>query len=142
MDASCRMCERRCEEVAAQYLDQLARTTSRPTGGQGMGNPFVHVELMSTDVGKAKSFYGKLFDWKMEDMPLGDSTYTMIKVGDGTGGGLMKNPMPDATSSWLAYVQVEDLKKAVEKARSLGGTIMKDKTDVMGMGALAIINDP
>jgi len=107
-----------------------------------MGNPFVHVELMSTDVGAAKSFYGKLFDWKMEDMPLGDSTYTMIKVGDGTGGGLMKNPMPDATSSWLAYVQVEDLKKAVEKARSLGGTIMKDKTDVMGMGALAIINDP
>ena len=27
-----------------------------------MGNPFVHVELMSTDVGKAKAFYGKLFD--------------------------------------------------------------------------------
>jgi uncharacterized protein len=57
-----------------------------------MGNPFVHVELMSTDVGKAKSFYGKMFDWKLEDVPLGDSTYTMIKVGEGTGGGLMKNP--------------------------------------------------
>ena len=27
-----------------------------------MGNPFVHVELMSTDVGKAKAFYGKLFE--------------------------------------------------------------------------------
>ena len=40
-----------------------------------MGNPFVHVELMSTDVGKAKAFYGKLFDWKLEngeewDMPI------------------------------------------------------------------------
>jgi predicted enzyme related to lactoylglutathione lyase len=107
-----------------------------------MANPFVHVELMSTDVGASKSFYGKLFDWKMEDMPLGDSTYTMIKVGEGTGGGLLKNPMPDAKSSWLAYVQVDDLKKAVEKAKSLGGTVMKDKTDVMGMGSLAIINDP
>ena len=32
-----------------------------------MTNPFVHVELMATDVGKAKSFYGKLFDWEMED---------------------------------------------------------------------------
>jgi predicted enzyme related to lactoylglutathione lyase len=107
-----------------------------------MGNPFVHVELMSTDVGKSKSFYGKLFDWELEDVPLDDGTYTMIKVGEGTGGGLMKNPMPNATSSWLAYVQVEDLKKAVAKARSLGGTVMKDKTDVMGMGSLAIINDP
>ena len=32
-----------------------------------MANPFVHVELMSTDVDKAKSFYGKLFDWTLED---------------------------------------------------------------------------
>jgi hypothetical protein len=75
-----------------------------------MGNPFVHVELMSTNVGKAKAFYGKLFDWKLEDMELGDMTYTMIKVGEGTGGGLMKNPMPDAESTWVAYVNVYDLK--------------------------------
>ena len=53
-----------------------------------MGNPFVHVELMSTDVGKAKAFYGKLFDWRLEDMELGDMTYTMIKVGEGTAAGL------------------------------------------------------
>jgi predicted enzyme related to lactoylglutathione lyase len=30
-----------------------------------MANPFVHVELMSTDVNRSKEFYGKLFDWKM-----------------------------------------------------------------------------
>jgi predicted enzyme related to lactoylglutathione lyase len=111
-------------------------------GDQIMGNPFVHVELMSTDVGKAKSFYGKMFDWKLEDVPLGDSTYTMIKVGEGTGGGLMKNPIPGAPSTWVAYVEVENLKNAVEKSKSLGGTVMKDKTDVMGMGSFAIISDP
>jgi predicted enzyme related to lactoylglutathione lyase len=37
-----------------------------------MANPFVHVELMSTDVGKAKAFYGELFDWKLEDRDTGD----------------------------------------------------------------------
>jgi hypothetical protein len=47
-----------------------------------MGNPFVHVELMSTDVDKAKSFYGKLFDWKLEDMDMGDMTYTQGGRGD------------------------------------------------------------
>ena len=57
-----------------------------------MGNPFVHVELMSTDVGKAKAFYGQLFDWKLEDMDIGDMTYTMIKVGEGTGGGTHEEP--------------------------------------------------
>jgi predicted enzyme related to lactoylglutathione lyase len=112
-----------------------------------MANPFVHLELMANDVSKAKSFYGKLFDWQMEDMPVEnlptpDKTYTVIKVGEGTGGGLMKNPMPNAPSSWLAYVLVDDVKKSVEKAKSLGATVMKDKTEVKDMGSFAIINDP
>ena len=107
-----------------------------------MANPFVHVELMSTDVGKAKSFYGKLFDWTLEDVPMGDGTYTMVKVDQGTGGGLMKNPIPNAPSSWLAYVLVDDVSKALEKTKSLGGKVMKDKTDVMGMGSFGIITDP
>ena len=112
-----------------------------------MANPFVHLELMASDVSKAKSFYGKLFDWKMEDttvdnLPTSDHTYTMIKVGEGTGGGLMKNPIPNTPSSWLAYVLVDDVKKSVEKAKSLGATVMKDKTEVKDMGSFAIINDP
>ncbi len=107
-----------------------------------MGNPFVHVELMANDVGKAKSFYGKLFDWKLEDMPIGDMTYTMIQVGEGTGGGLMKNPIPNAPSAWLAYVQVGDLKAATGKAKSLGATVMKDATEVAGAGSFSIITDP
>ena len=107
-----------------------------------MANPFVHVELMSTDVGKAKSFYGKLFDWELEDVQMHDMTYTMIKVGEGTGGGLMKNPISNAPSSWVAYVLVGDLKKAVEKAKALGGTVMKDETQVKDRGSFAIIEDP
>jgi predicted enzyme related to lactoylglutathione lyase len=61
-----------------------------------MANPFVHVELNSTDVGKSKAFYGNLFGWKLEDIPneAAGGTYTMIGVGDGTGGGMMKSPMP------------------------------------------------
>ena len=32
-----------------------------------MANPFVHVELNTTDVAKAKKFYGDLFAWKLKD---------------------------------------------------------------------------
>ena len=108
-----------------------------------MGNPFVHVELMSTDVGKAKAFYGQLFDWKLEDMAMGPSdTYTIIKVGDGTGGGLLKNPEPGCPSFWLAYVLVDDIGAATRKAKSLGATIFKDSIEVSEMGWLSIITDP
>jgi uncharacterized protein len=107
-----------------------------------MANPFVHVELNTNDVAKAKSFYSKMFDWKMEDVPMPTGTYTMIGVGDGTGGGLMKNPIPNSPSFWLSYVLVDDIEAATKKAKSLGATVCKDVTQVMDMGWLSIIADP
>lgn len=107
-----------------------------------MANPFVHVELMTTDVAKAKSFYGELFNWKLKDMPMADGAYTLIEVGEGTGGGLMKNPVPGAPSAWLAYVNVDDVKAATKKAKSLGATVCKDVTEVPGMGWFSVIADP
>jgi predicted enzyme related to lactoylglutathione lyase len=71
-------------------------------------------------------------------MDMGDKTYTMIKVGEGTGGGLMKNPMPNADSMWVAYVNVDDLKAATAKAKSLGATVMKDQVEVKGGGSFRV----
>jgi predicted enzyme related to lactoylglutathione lyase len=105
-----------------------------------VANPFTHVELNTTDVDKSKAFYGKLFDWALEDIPA--ASYTMIKVGKGTGGGIMKHPVPGAPSAWLAYVEVEDIAAATKKAKSLGATVMKDVTEVMGAGWISVIIDP
>jgi hypothetical protein len=108
-----------------------------------MANPFVHVELSTTDLAKAKAFYGGLFDWKLEDVPMGPGgSYTMINVGEGTGGGMMTHPMPGAPSTWLAYVLVDDIEAATRKARSLGATIAKDVTEVPGAGWFSLIVDP
>lgn len=108
-----------------------------------MANPFVHVELSSTDVGASKAFYGKLFDWKLEDMPMGpEASYTMIQVGDGTGGGMMKQTIPGPPSFWLAYVLVDDIEAATRKAQGLGAKVMKDVTEVPGMGWFSVIVDP
>ena len=105
-----------------------------------MANPFVHVELMTTDIARAKAFYGELFDWKLEDLPGMD--YTMINVGEGTGGGMMKTTQPDSPSQWLAYVFVDDASVATEKARTLGATICKEVTEIPGVGWFSVITDP
>jgi predicted enzyme related to lactoylglutathione lyase len=108
-----------------------------------MANPFVHVELNTTDLAKAKAFYGKLFDWKLEDMPMSDGmTYTLIRVGEGTGGGMMAHPVPGMPSAWLPYVGVDDVKASTETARSLGAQVLKDITEVPGMGLFSILADP
>jgi uncharacterized protein len=108
-----------------------------------MPNPFVHVELNTTDVSKAKKFYVSLFDWKLQDMPMGEmGTYTTIGTGGGTGGGIMQHPMPGQPSFWLSYVNVDDLAAATAKAKSLGATIIRDITPVPDMGSFSIIMDP
>ena len=113
-----------------------------------MPNPFVHIELSSTDPVAARTFYDALFDWELKDIALPGSppeqglTYTTINVGGGTGGGIMKQAMPGAPSSWLAYALVPDINVATEKARSLGATIIKDVSEVPNMGWLSIIKDP
>src|SRR5258708_8489808 len=71
-----------------------------------MANAFVHVELATTDLAKAKDFYGKLFEWKLEDVPMGDDTYTMIKPVAGTGGGMMKKPLPGTPPLLPPYLQL------------------------------------
>jgi len=108
-----------------------------------MANPFVHVELNSTDVEKSKSFYGQLFDWKLEDVKMADgTTYTMIGVGEGTAGGILKNPVPGEPSMWLAYVLVDDVAASTAKAKSLGAKVVRDVTEIPGMGWFSIIMAP
>jgi hypothetical protein len=108
-----------------------------------MANPFCHLELATTDLAKAKAFYSGLFSWTYEDMDMGPGgTYTIIKPGEGPGGGMMKHPVPGAPSAWLAYVQVDDLAASTAKAKSLGAQVMKDITEVPQMGHFSILLDP
>lgn len=109
-----------------------------------MPNPFVHVELQTKDLPKAKDFYSKLFDWKLEDMPMpgGQGTYTMISVGEGTGGGMFQNPEPNVPPHWLAYVGVDDVRAMTAKARGLGATVCLDVMEVGDFGLMSVITDP
>jgi len=108
-----------------------------------MANPFVHVELATNDLDKAKTFYQSLFDWKLNDMDMGGGmSYTMIEVGEGTGGGMMKHPMANAPSAWLAYVNVDNVAAATTRAKSLGATVFREVTEVPNAGSFSIIIDP
>ena len=108
-----------------------------------MANPFVHVELHTGDLARAKEFYGKLFDWKLEDAPMpGGGSYTLIQVGNGTGGGMMTSPAPGMPPHWLAYVGVDDVRASTRKARELGAKVVVDVTEVGDYGTMSVITDP
>jgi len=108
-----------------------------------MANPFVHVELHTTDLARAREFYTGLFGWKLQDVPMpGNGTYTMIDVGGGTGGGMMGAQRPGEPSHWMAYVGVDDIHASTKKARALGAKVALDVTEVSQFGWMSVITDP
>jgi len=108
-----------------------------------MANPFVHVELHTNDLARAKEFYSKLFTWKLQDMPMpGGGSYTMIDVGGGTGGGMMVNQAPGTPPHWMSYVGVDDINAATRKAKDLGAKVVVDVTEVGQYGIMSVITDP
>ena len=105
-----------------------------------MPNPFVHMELCTPDLDKAKEFYGQLFGWSFDDQPMPMGVYSLFKPESGPAGGMYT--MPDAPTAWLPYVGVEDVNAATDKAESLGATIIRRAEEVPGIGWLSIFTDP
>src|SRR5512147_1176538 len=104
-----------------------------------MANPFVHIELHTGDIAKAKSFYSALFDWNLQDLPMPDGgSYTMINVGEGTGGGMMGDP--GVSPTWLAYIGVADVVASTAKAQSLGATVLQDVMEVGEYGWMSVMS--
>ena len=106
-----------------------------------MANPFVHLELNTPDLSKAKAFYGALFGWQFQDNDMGPhGIYSTFSTDNGPGGGMVS--MPGGNSGWLSYVGVPDIKAATEKARSLGATIVMGPQQIPNIGWMTIFQDP
>jgi hypothetical protein len=106
---------------------------------------FVWNEIMSKDIGKARSFYSELLGWTTREMDMGPGgKYTIFTAnGKDVGGGMGAGPgMEQVPSHWLAYVSVPNVDDSVKKAQSLSGTVIVPPTDIPNVGRFAIIQDP
>jgi uncharacterized protein len=106
-----------------------------------MANPFVHLELNTSDLSKSKEFYGGMFGWEFQDMDMGPmGIYSTFKPDTAPGGGMMVNP--GGAPGWLSYIGVEDINAATEKARGLGATIHMGPHEIPNVGWMTIMSDP
>jgi len=105
-----------------------------------MSNPFVHLELCTSDTKNAKDFYSDLFGWQFSDTDMGNMIYSTFKPSSGPGGGIFS--MPNMPTAWLAYVGVEDIHASTEKAKSLGATICNGPMEIPNVGWMTMLTDP
>jgi uncharacterized protein len=102
-------------------------------------------ELMTRDVERDKKFYSAALGWTFDAMPMEGGTYWVAKMGDSAVGGLFDISAPQfgpAPEMWMSYIAVDDVDARVQKAQSLGATLMKPIFDVPGVGRIAILREP
>ena len=98
-------------------------------------------ELATTDWKAAKEFYGSLFGWRGEEMPMGDGPpYVMLKSNEKTVAALYENR--NIPSGWTPYVAVANADDAAKKAKSAGAKLLQEPFDVMDVGRMSNIQDP
>jgi hypothetical protein len=102
---------------------------------------FVWFEHVSNDVERARAFYGDLFGWKSDGVPMGGQTYHMIQNGaDGIGG--FRTGMPGMPNHWMSYLSVADVDATVKAATAAGGKVLMPPTDFAPVGRGATLADP
>ena len=101
---------------------------------------FCWVDLATTDVDAAKSFYTALFGWDYDDLPVdAEQVYSMAERDGKRVAALYR---ADEPPHWNCYVTVASVGEPAARAKELGGNVLAEPFDVMDAGRMAVIADP
>lgn len=111
----------------------------------------VHFEIPVGDLERAKGFYGSVFGWDLQSVPMENGEYTtatttpvddsmMPTEPGGINGGLMQRS--DDTPTPVITIGVDDAERSLKEVEAAGGAIVTPRTPIPGMGAFAYFRDP
>ncbi|MGH2752847.1 MAG: VOC family protein [Actinomycetota bacterium] len=98
---------------------------------------FCWVALGTTEMERAKSFYGGLFGWEFEEL----SGYTTCRLDGKYVAGLHEHP-EDEGAHWRSFISVQHVESAAAAARKLGGTVAAEPTELTGAARIHVIREP
>jgi predicted enzyme related to lactoylglutathione lyase len=109
---------------------------------------FCWPELATSDAEGAKRFYGELFGWTSNDMPMGDDggAYTTLELRGLPAAALyaMRPEQREAgmPPNWMSYVSVANADDTARRAKALGAKVLMEPFDVFDFGRMAVFQDP
>ncbi|MDQ4108009.1 MAG: VOC family protein [Actinomycetota bacterium] len=111
----------------------------------------VHFEIPADDVARAREFYGSIFGWQLQDMASEGMDYTIVMTTPvdqqtqlptepgAINGGMMKRAAD--TPSPVITIDVESIDDALKQVEAGGGSAVRPRTEIPGMGAFAYFKD-
>ena len=106
-----------------------------------MGAPIVHWEINTKNPGKVFDFYKNLFGWQINPAPGIDYGLVITGSKNGIDGGI-GGVQGDAPAYSVVYAEVDDPQAALDKAVSLGATVVTPVTEIPNMVTFAQFRDP
>lgn len=104
-----------------------------------MANQFIaHVEIPSTNLDTSKEFYKKVFDWDLKDFGKG---YLLFNTHQGITIGLRKVEKVNSGDTTIFHVHVEDIEATLDKVKTAGGKVFREKTVIPVFGWFALLQD-
>lgn len=100
------------------------------------------VDLSTTDVEAAKSFYETLFGWDIEQTGSDSMPYWMAYKDGKPVAGLGPAMGEPRFSAWSTYFAVDDVDVTTEKIKGAGGQVVFEPADIMDSGRMALAADP
>ena len=99
-----------------------------------MGQPVVHFEIIGSDAGRLRDYYGELFGWRFDTSPsVTGSDHVLVERNTTSDGVGIPGGIGEADDGHLTfYVGVPDVGAALEKAESLGGTRRMEPEKIPG----------
>lgn len=101
------------------------------------------VDLMSSDLPRARSFYCELFGWTAEepDEQFG-GYFSFLRDGVRVAGGMAAQPGAGMPDVWSVYLATDDAAKTVEAAQAEGAQVHVAPMTVADQGTMAFLGDP
>ena len=110
--------------------------------GAPLGAP-CWIDLTTSDVARAQSFYGEVFGWTFESAGPEHGGYVDIaKDGHPVAGLLYNDPHWQRPDGWTIYFHVDDLDAAVTSIGRSGGSNCHEPLDIPDRGRMALATDP
>ncbi|SKC78271.1 VOC family protein [Krasilnikoviella flava] len=99
-----------------------------------------HIDIPVTDKERATGFYSGLFGWQIAEPP-GFEGYPMWRApNEISGGGLA--PRDDGFDQPRSYVEVDSIDDTLAKVSGLGGTVIREKSEISPTSWWAAVQDP
>jgi predicted enzyme related to lactoylglutathione lyase len=104
-----------------------------------MAAEIVHFEFKSASFSRTTEFYGRLFDWHMEQNAA--ASYMKLAGGEGASAGWVRADLVQSPGP-IAYLTVDDLGKTLDEVERAGGRVLVRSLPFAGGGEVGLFADP